>query len=114
MFPIPEVTDVDIAFPATPHALPAWEDIPEDFRENWHRSDHPWCRIPAKWFYEGGSYDEFGLTPKEDVDFNQAARAIKNCLGSFQPSHEHKMAGVAYLLSEWFDMSPSTEGEDVE
>lgn len=103
MLRIPEVSDVEIAFPATPPGLPAWNDLPKDFRENWHQNTHRWCRIPSKWFFKGGSLDEFGLQPKEGVDAEKAMRAIRACLGSFQPSHEHKIAGVAFMLSEWFD-----------
>ena len=102
MLQIPELSDADVVFSASP-PLPAWNDIPEDFRENWSNQDHPWCRIPSKWFFAGGSLQDFGLTPKEGLDQKAAMRAIKACLGSFQPSHEHKIAGVAFMLSEWFD-----------
>ena len=101
MLPIPEVTDIDIAFPARP-PLPAWDDIPEDFRRE--RGDaKDWCEIVNRMFFEGGSLVDFGIVPKKGLDLKAAMRAIRVCLGSFEPKHEHKAAGVAYMLSEWFD-----------
>jgi len=43
------------------------------------------------------------LTPKDGVDVKKAMRALKAALGSFEPKHEHKMAAVGYMLSQWFD-----------
>jgi hypothetical protein len=37
------------------------------------------------------------------VDTTKALRAVAACIGDWGPSHEHKEAGVAYLLSEWFE-----------
>jgi hypothetical protein len=100
--PIPEVTDVDMAFPAHP-PLPAWDDIPEEFK---HLNGTPFNRIVSKLFFQGGRLSDFGLTPKEGVDQIKTMRAIKACLGSFEPKQEHKEAGVAFMFSEWFDLTP--------
>ncbi len=102
MLSIPELNDVDVAFPTAP-PLPAWDDIPEDFRKNWHSDSHPWCGITGKLFFTGGTLSDFGLTSKDGVDSDKAHRAIRACLGSFAPKYEHKIAGVAFMLSEWFD-----------
>ncbi len=104
MLPIPEISDAEAAFPANP-PLPKWDEIPEDFRKGWAGSSHPWCRIPSKWFFKGGTLDEFGLTPKDGVNADAAMRAIMACLRSFAPKHEHKIAGVGFMLSEWFDLN---------
>lgn len=101
MLPIPEVTDIEMAFP-TMVPLPAWNDIPEDFRQERGESE-PWHRIVSTIFCEGGRLSDFGLTPKPGIDKDKATRAIRTCLGSWEPSHEHKTAGVAFMLSEWFD-----------
>ncbi len=100
MLQIPEVSDVDIAFPANP-PLPAWNDIPEKFRRY---NGTPFNKIASTLFFKGGKLSDFGLTPKEGVDVNKAMRAIRCCLGSFEPKHEHKEAGVAFMFSEWFDL----------
>lgn len=36
------------------------------------------------------------------VNFKQAHAHIKVVLGSFEPKHERKIAGCAYLASMWF------------
>lgn len=100
MLEIPEVTNAEIAFPTTV-PLPAWDDIPEEMRRNWHND--PWCNIVSSIFFNGGKLTDFGLTPKKGVDLDKAMRVIRACLGSWEPSHEHKTAGVAFMLSEWFD-----------
>ena len=43
------------------------------------------------------------MKPKEGVDTKKALRHVKAVLGSWEPKHEHKEAGVAFLLNEWFD-----------
>ena len=40
---------------------------------------------------------------KDGVDNKKAMAAISAILRSFDPKHEHKEAGVAYLFSEWFE-----------
>ena len=96
----PEITDIDVAFPA--HAmdwLPAWEDIPSSYKT----SDNPWAQQIGRWFFKGP--DEAWMTrlePKEDVDPKKALRVVQACLGSFAPKHEHKIAGVAYMMATWF------------
>lgn len=59
-----------------------------------------WHEFQTKWFY-------FGLPPgtqfhmKEGIDGKTAVRHLSCIQKSFQPSHEHKVAAVAYLLSLW-------------
>jgi hypothetical protein len=36
------------------------------------------------------------------VDTNKALAHIQCIMMSFEPKHEHKTAGVAFLLDEWF------------
>lgn len=96
MIPIPEVKDVDIAFGNIDH-LPKWEDIPEEFQKG--RST--WNRLFSGMFY--GLKGDAEVTPKEGVDATKAGRAIRAIMVSFQPKHEHKEAGCAYLMSQWFE-----------
>jgi hypothetical protein len=84
--------------------LPAWEEIPEDFRYNGGvgRGDaRSWCELAERWLFEGLS----GVRPipKPGVDPQAALRAVRAILCSFAPKHEHKIAGCAFLLSEWFE-----------
>lgn len=99
MHPIPEVTDVDIAFPTIAlDILPKYQDIPKEFAYN---SQNKWVGVVNDWFFRGLKNSKW--TPKKGVDQQKALRAIKVCLGDFSPSHEHKTSGVAWLLSQWFD-----------
>ncbi len=102
MLEIPEISDAEMVFGVAP-PLPAWEEIPEKFRQE--RS--PFNRIASKLFFKGGRLSDLGLAPKEGVDLRMALRALECCLASFEPAHEHKEAGVAFMLSEWFDLASS-------
>lgn len=94
-----EISDLDIAFSTNVnHLMPAYRDIPDDFKS----SSNPYVRLVAKWFFGGLKGDEFRA--KSGVDKGKAIRHLKAILNSFEPAHEHKEAGVAYLMSLWFDL----------
>lgn len=89
-----EVSDVDQAFSAKVigRLLPPMSDIPKDF----HLDSNKWCDKASSLFFSGGTIDL-----KPEINRQAAFRQLKACLGSFEPKHEHKTAGVAYLLSLW-------------
>lgn len=98
MRPIPEVMDLDLAFPTRAMQLmPKWDEIPDEFKSDRNK----WVKVFEDWFFFG--LKDAKWTPKEGVDAGKALRVIKACIGDFQPSHEHKKAGCACLLSEWFE-----------
>jgi hypothetical protein len=106
MYPIPELNDFDIVFPTKAlQILPPYKDIAEEFK----RDSNKWVKVAHDWFYCGLKEDKW--KPKDGVDQNKALRVIQACLGDFSPSQEHKMAGVAFLLSEWFDDVTYTRGK---
>lgn len=92
-----EITLLDVAFPAHP-PLPAWEDIPEEFQRG-----NRWSEIANLLFFQGGKLSDHGLHLRPDIDGAMAMANLQACLGSFAPKHEHKAAGVGYLLSLWCD-----------
>lgn len=93
-----KVTDAALAFGGDMKTLlPKMEDIPEEFK----KENTKWNKVVSDWFYNGLKVSKW--SPKEGVDLNEAVRHIQAILGSFEPKHEHKMAGCAYLLSEFFD-----------
>lgn len=95
--PIPDVTDLDLAFPTKAmDILPPYKDIPEEFKRDYHK----WAKVALDWFYAGLKNAKWEAKP--GVDTNKALRAIQACLGDWSPKHEHKIAGVAFLLNEWF------------
>lgn len=98
-----DLSDVDVAFGAAGECLrlmPAMEDIPAEFKR-WHGT--PYNELQAKWFYEG--LDAGVLVAKPGIDRNTALRHLQTIQGSWEPKHEHKEAGVAYLMSLWFDIA---------
>lgn len=106
----PKLSAVDVAFPAHVDWLPPFAEIPAPFRE-WHNQ---WGRLIARWFFEGPDMEwiERLVPATPDINKDDALRALQSLLGSFEPKHEHKMAGAAYLASLWFDdpaLAPSRE-----
>lgn len=93
-----KVTGLDMAFGGdTKKLLPAYDSLPEEFR----REKHEYCKLVSKWFF-GGLSPQTEFTPREGVDVKDALGHVKAVLGSFEPKHEHKTAGVAYLLDQFF------------
>ncbi|MEX2717483.1 MAG: hypothetical protein Q6370_014380 [Candidatus Sigynarchaeota archaeon] len=95
------ISDVELAFPAhvVGKLLPEWDSIPVEFRER--RS--PWCRIVDAIFAGEGS--DVAISVRKGIDPTLAGRHLRACMASFEPKHEHKIAGVAYLLSLWFEFA---------
>lgn len=100
MFPIKDVDQVGLAFPtSTRDYMPAYADIPAEFK-SWN--DTRWeVRLFNDMFYSG--LKSLDLKPKPGVDKDRALRHIRYVMGSWEPQHEHKTAGVAYLFNQWFD-----------
>lgn len=96
MLEVPETSDLDIAFGNTDH-LPSYKSIPEEFKDRGNKH-YKFC---SDWFFNG--LVEFPKS-KEGVDVGKALRAVAAILKSWEPKHEHKMAGAAYLVSQWFDI----------
>jgi len=98
-----EISGLDILFAAdvVGKFLPPWDEIPEEFRRNWHRSIG-WPKVAETWFFSGLPEGTV-FTPKDGIDESKALCQIAACLRSFEPSHEHKIAGVAWLMDLFFD-----------
>lgn len=99
------VENLELAFPAhVLHLMPAFDDIPDDFRHN-RGEARQWVQFQRDWFYKGlpaGST----FVAVDGIDAAVAARHLKTIQGSFEPSHEHKEAAVAYLASLWLVSPP--------
>jgi hypothetical protein len=91
-----QISDIDVAF-STKKFLPEYAVIPDDFK----KGNTVWNRLFKKWFY--GGLKELSLTPKDGIDTKKAVKLIRAHMGSFEPKHEHKEAGVAYMMSMLFD-----------
>lgn len=98
--PNQKITNSDVYFGPNNIAefLPAMGDIPKEF----HHRDNQWNKFICNWFYNG--LKEWPVAV-EGVSSKQAVAHIKVILGSFEPKHEHKITGCAYLASLWFKES---------
>lgn len=98
-----KVTGLDLAFGGDmSKLLPAWKDIPDEFKRHY---GNKFVSIIENWFFSGLGANYGKLMPKEGIDKSEALAHIKAVLGSFEPKHEHKTAGCAYLLSQFFTLS---------
>lgn len=97
-----EVSNAMYAFPAdVSEFLPRLEDIPTEFKE--YHCESKWRQLFAILFYGDDRSDKIWIRPKPNIDANLAGRHIMCVMRSYQPRHEHKMAGVMYLLDQWFE-----------
>lgn len=94
-----EITDAQLAFPANVIGtlLPVKDEIPKEFF-----GSTPYGTLAHELFYRG-FVEKSDLQLREGLYPEKVHRHISACLGSYEPKHEHKMAGVAYLLSLWFE-----------
>lgn len=82
---------------STTKFLPQYHVIPDQFKFGHTK----WNRLLSDWFYSGVT--DLQLVPKRGVDVKKALRVIKAHMISFEPSHGHKEAGVAYMMSVLFE-----------
>jgi len=80
--------------------MPKWTDLPEDFRRERGIEVQKWGRIVDDLFFRGATNIRC-IVKDPTIDQKDIMRHIAVLLHSFEPSHEHKTAGVAYLLSLW-------------
>lgn len=97
---IPEITPIESAFGCIKH-LPLMAEIPEKFKTF---DATPQNKFIGKWFFKGLRQEDVAeLIPKVGVDKQKALKAIAAIMRSYEPQHEHKEAGCAFLLAEWFE-----------
>lgn len=94
-----EIDGATAAFPGrVDHLIPPYAEIREKYgyARTWGN------RLFNDWFFSGiKSVD--GLVPREGIDKAKALRHIATVMRSFDPKHEHKEAGCAFLFDKWFD-----------
>ena len=78
--------------------LPPMSEIPEEFKNGRGK----WSDFFGKWYFSGLPKTT-QMRPKEGVETSKAISHIRAVMASWEPSHEHKEAGCAFLLSEFFD-----------
>lgn len=94
------VSDLDMAFGGRMQdLLPPWASIPADFKQH---DGTQFNRVVSEWFFRGLP-QETEFHPRDGIDLRAALRHVGAVLRSWEPKHEHKEAGAAYLLSLWFE-----------
>ena len=88
--------------------LPPYDQIPKEFKE-WNNKNK-WGKIVDRWFFEGLPKGT-KFNAKKGIDEKKAFKHIVAAMRSFASKHEHKTAGVAYLMSEWYEDIVIPEGE---
>lgn len=92
------ISDLDIAF-GTERLLPAWEDLPQEFK-----TGNDYTRLAEAIFY--GRPLSGRIEFKEGFEPEQLNRVVRAHLRSFAPKHEHKIAGVGYLIAQAAELHP--------
>jgi len=88
-------TDVECVF-GTTRLLPPWDEIPDAFKRG-----NQYTRLASAIFFESDLPDGecFFVENFEDAS-KDLDRTVRAHLRSFAPKHEHKIAGVGYLISK--------------
>jgi len=96
------VDAVTLAFPANVVGvyLPKLEEIPDKYKTN----EYSWkggCELATRIFSNECSGKKVGFVPMPGVDPQGVWEHLSVCLGSYQPKHEHKIAGTGWLIEMW-------------
>jgi hypothetical protein len=89
---ISSITDLEWAF-STERLLPSWDDIPEDFKEG-----NLYTKL-AEAIFHGGPMPECRIDLNDGIEPEKLNRCIRAHLGCRFPRHEHKIAGVGYMIA---------------
>lgn len=87
------ISDPEMAF-STERLLPAWEDIPEEFK-----TGNLYTQLASALFY-GLELPDCQIDMKEGFDPKALNRAVRAHLQSCSPKHEHKIAGVGFMIAQ--------------
>lgn len=90
---IASISDAEMAF-STERLLPSWEDIPEEFQRG-----NLYTELATAIFY-GLELPVSEIEMKEGFEPQALNRAVRAHLQSFGPKHEHKIAGVGYMIAQ--------------
>lgn len=94
---VDSITDSELAR-STTRLLPQWQDIPDDFRDG-----NVYTRMAEARLLDY-PMPAITLTFLPGFDDGAACAAIDRCvaahLKAFDPAHEHRIAGVGYMISK--------------
>lgn len=108
--PVP-ANKLEIAFPAHGIArLPPYNQIPAEFK-----TDKPVANGFVRDLFYNGFKGDSTCVPRDGIEAYDALSHIAAIVGSYEPKHEHKIAGAAYLAALWIESfaGSSAPGEAV-
>lgn len=79
--------------------LPPMSAIPDEFKQS--SFDSKWHKFQSDWFF--GGLTNLRVTTKPGIDEGTALAHLAAIQRSFDPSHKHKIAAVAWLASLWLE-----------
>lgn len=79
--------------------LPPYPAVPDEFKRS---HGNQWTALVSTWFCSGLPAGT-KFNPKPGIDPKEAVSHVRAILTSWEPKHEHKEAGAAYLMSKWFE-----------
>ena len=92
-----DISDIEVAF-GTTKLLPKRSEVPEEFD---FMGGSKWNKLFTDMFFVG--LEDLDLVPKEGVDPDAAFKCVRAHMGSWEPKHEDKEAGVAFMMSVLFE-----------
>jgi len=95
------ITDVEMAF-GTTRLLPPPEAIPEAF---WR--GNAYTQLAEALFY-GSALPPLLIEFKPGFDAQRLRRIVRSHLASCEPKHQHKIAGVGYLIAQAATLTPAS------
>lgn len=93
------ITTVDVAFP-TAKLLPKEDEIPKEFFNG-----NIYTEVAENYFY-GLNPPKGVIVMKQDITTEEMIRCVDAHIKSFGPRHEHKIAGVGYMISKMCEITP--------
>lgn len=103
---VASITDVECAF-STTRLLPEVEDIPAEFKS---QRGNIYTDI-ADCIFFGKEMPEAEIEMKEGFDPEAVNRCVRAHLTSWSPKHQHKIAGVGYMISMTMSITEKAKGE---
>lgn len=98
MYAIKHLTHAEYAFPTSIEGfIPPMSELPDTTRGEYAT----WNKLFNQMFFSGVS--GLQLIPRPGVDAERAWRHIQYVMRSWEPRHEHKEAGCAWLMHQWFE-----------
>lgn len=92
-------TLIEIAFPAHGISrLPPYSQIPSEYKR-----DGPSAVSFVNDLFYHGFQGAHTCVPRDGIVAGEALSHIAAIVGSYEPKHEHKIAGAAYLVALWLE-----------